>query len=495
MSAVGFSTESARRLFPAGVSGWSGHVWGALAVGIIAVGVTSWIAYRKRRFDGSKPEGRCHLSTEVLLQVVILAGAVFVSYWNGAHQDPFTVNGPNYPIVAQVGEDVVLNCTVGSHRQDVSLEIEWRNLESGAAILTCGDDREGSCQSHGGRAHFFEEQLAVGNVSIKLEGVRGSDAGRYRCSVSSKSHSSDVVMELSIVALGTKPGLSITQLDESSILYKCQSEGWFPEPGIIWKDSDGKSLIPLSKITMATDEQGLYNVDIQYQATLAAAPTVTCIIHNRLNNVKKVSTAQIADFPPHVQFRVSEAEWSRIHGHSVSLTLDADTANPWLVLSEGWTSVSDSNAHQQVADNGERFLVSHCVLAAAGFASGRHYWEVEVGRKAAWDLGLAAEFASRRGKVGGGPGAGHWCLSHPSETEYQAADTPPMALVLGESPAAVGVYLDYERGWVAFFDPARRLHLYTFVAQFSERLYPMFCPGLYDWQKNNEPLRLRNPIL
>ncbi|XP_067830235.1 butyrophilin-like protein 2 [Heptranchias perlo] len=316
MNTVGFSTASAGRLFPSGASSWPDHVWEALAVGIIAVSVSSWIAYRKRRFDGSKSEPRSSLSLEVLLQAVILSGAVFASYWKGSRQDPFNVKGPDYPTVAVVGEDAILNCTVESYKQDGSLEIEWRHLDSGAALLKCGDGQEGPCHSHRGRAHLFEDQRAGGNVSLKLDKVQASDAGRYRCTVSSKSHSSDVVVELTIVALGTKPSLLITQFNESSIVYICQSKGWHPEPGIIWKDGDGKTLVPLSKVTKAVDERGLYNVEIEYQATNVVSPIVTCIIYNRLNNDKKASTAQIVDFLPHVQFRVSEAEWSRIHGYS-----------------------------------------------------------------------------------------------------------------------------------------------------------------------------------
>ncbi|XP_067865818.1 butyrophilin subfamily 1 member A1-like [Heterodontus francisci] len=493
MSAVGFFTPPSGRLFPVGVSGWPVHMWEALVVGIIAAGVTPWIAYRKRSFDNSRSDRRSSLLAEVLLIAVILAGTVFASYLNGSRQGPFIVKGPDYLTVAHVGEDVVLNCSVVNSRQDGNLQIEWRNLDSGATILICGDAQKGPCQSSRAGTHLFEDQRAGGNLSIKLQGVKESDAGKYRCTVTSKGYSSDMVMELSIVAFGTKPSLSIMQLNDSSIVYICQSKGWYPEPGIIWKDSDGNNLVPLSTVTKATGKQDLYNVDIQYRATNGASPSVTCIIQNIQKNIKKVSTAHVVDFLPYAQFRVSDAEWSRMHGYSVSLTLDPDTANPWLILSEGATSVSDSHTRQQVAENAERFLVSHCVLASEGFTSGKHYWEVDVGHKDTWDLGLAAKTVNRKGKVKGVPGVGHWSLSHLSEMEYQAVDSPTRSLVLSENPTVLGVYLNYERGQVSFFDVGNQLHLYTFAVNFTETLYPFLCPGLYDWQKNTKPLRLRNP--
>ncbi|GCB66928.1 hypothetical protein scyTo_0012075 [Scyliorhinus torazame] len=493
MSAVGFISPPSGRLYPSGVSSWSNHVWEALVVGIITASVTSWIAYRQRRLDSPRSDRRVSLPAELLLQVAILAGAVFASYLNGSQRGPFTVKGPDSLTVAHLGEDVVLSCLVVPFRQDMKLWVEWKDLDTGATILTCESDRTEQCLALGGRAHLFVGQPPAGNMSIGLRGVKESDAGTYRCTVSSNGHSSHVDMELAMVAFGRKPGLSITQSDESVVAYACQSEGWYPEPDIIWKDSFGNSLVPLSTVTKVRDEQGLYNVDIQYRTTDSVSSTVTCIIYNKLGNVKKMSTAYVVDFLPHAQFRVSEAEWSRIRSFQVSLTLDPDTANPWLILSEGGTSVSDSNERQHLPENPERFLVSHCVLASEGFAAGKRYWETEVGQKETWDLGLASETVSRKGKVKGVPGAGHWSLSHLSKTEYQTVDSPPRTLPLGQNPTVVGVYLNYERGQVSFFDAGGQLHLYTFAANFTERLYPFFCPGLHNWQKNAEPLHLRNP--
>ncbi|XP_043531532.1 erythroid membrane-associated protein-like [Chiloscyllium plagiosum] len=303
-------------------------------------------------------------------------------------------------------------------------------------------------------------------------------------------------VQLLLSAVGTKPSLSIRQLSTNSFEYTCQSEGWFPEPDVVWKDSDGRNLLPQSTVARGRGKQQLYDVKVQYQATGDIPSAVTCIIHNSLNNVKEVATGRVNDFLPRAQFRVSEAEWSRIQSYAVPLTLDPDTANPWLVLTESGTSVQDGEARQAgVLDNPERFQVSHCVLASRGFSSGQHYWEVEVGRKEAWDLGLATQSVNRKAKVRGVPNAGHWSLSRLGRTEYQAVDwsPPPQPVELGPELTVVGVYLRYGQGRLSFFDAERRLHLHTFVANFSERVYPFFCPGPYDWQTNAEPLHLPYP--
>ncbi|CAH2307948.1 nuclear factor 7, brain-like [Pelobates cultripes] len=78
------------------------------------------------------------------------------------------------------------------------------------------------------------------------------------------------------------------------------------------------------------------------------------------------------------------------------MMLDPSTAHPNLMLSDGLTSVKYGDAKLPLPDNPKRFSQCILVLGAQGFDSGRHYWEVEVGDKTAWDVGMASESSNRK---------------------------------------------------------------------------------------------------
>uniref|UniRef100_A0A8C1IA46 Uncharacterized protein n=1 Tax=Cyprinus carpio TaxID=7962 RepID=A0A8C1IA46_CYPCA len=81
------------------------------------------------------------------------------------------------------------------------------------------------------------------------------------------------------------------------------------------------------------------------------------------------------------------------------LTLDPNTAAPWLTLSTDLTSVSYSDLRQNLPDNPERFDFYLCVLGSEGFNSGTHCWDVEVGDNTYWTLGITTASNQRKGDV------------------------------------------------------------------------------------------------
>eukprot|EP00061_Rhincodon_typus_P004775 g23400.t1 len=172
-----------------------------------------------------------------------------------------------------------------------------------------------------------------------------------------------------------------------------------------------------------------------------------------------------------------------------ALTLDPESAHQRLLVSEDLTHVRLTDSNQQ-PQGPERFGPCVNILAAQGFRSGRHYWEVEVGTKTAWDLGVARESVRRKGRITLSPVDGYWTLWLRDGDQYKALDWPAVPLAPATKPRKVGVYLDFEGGQVSFYNADDMSHLYTFRDTFSERLFPYFSPYLTSCPGNAEGLRL-----
>ncbi|XP_075768876.1 zinc finger protein RFP-like isoform X4 [Pelodiscus sinensis] len=173
----------------------------------------------------------------------------------------------------------------------------------------------------------------------------------------------------------------------------------------------------------------------------------------------------------------------------VDVTLDPDTANPKLILSEDRKSVRLGDMHQDLPDNSERFDPCIFVLGAAGFIGTRCYWEVEVGDKTGWTLGVCRESVSRKGKVIFTPGNGYWAVWL-RDGGYKACISSLTPLPVSARPSRVGVFLNYEAGEVSFYNVTDRSHLFTFTGTFSGTLRPFFCPGLNAGGTNAAPLTI-----
>ncbi|NP_001079694.2 nuclear factor 7, ovary [Xenopus laevis] len=171
------------------------------------------------------------------------------------------------------------------------------------------------------------------------------------------------------------------------------------------------------------------------------------------------------------------------------MLLDPNSAHPNLHLSDGLTSVRYGENKLSLPDNPKRFSQCILVLGSQGFDSGRHYWEVEVGDKTAWDVGMASESSNRKGKIKLNPKNGYWAIWLRNGNRYKALESPSKALSLTSHPRKIGVYVDYEGGQISFYNADNMTIIYTFSATFTEKLYPYLSPFLHDSGKNVDALR------
>ncbi|NXN78207.1 TRI27 protein, partial [Bombycilla garrulus] len=158
-----------------------------------------------------------------------------------------------------------------------------------------------------------------------------------------------------------------------------------------------------------------------------------------------------------------------------AVTLDPRTAHPHLHLSEDGKEVRGHLVPRDVPDHPGRFDFEPCVLARGGFASGRHFWEVEVGQGGVWALGVVRESARRRGPLRLSPEEGVWALE-----AFHSLTSPRARLRLHPPPRRLRVSLDYEGRRVAFFSAGDDVPIleHTRAAFNGERVVPWFKMGI-----------------
>ncbi|KAI5620927.1 bloodthirsty-relatedprotein family, member 2, partial [Silurus asotus] len=186
--------------------------------------------------------------------------------------------------------------------------------------------------------------------------------------------------------------------------------------------------------------------------------------------------------------KLSKAELKRLQIYTVDIKLNHRTAHAHLSISDNKKQVRYTDKQQEVPENPKRFDRVTNVVTKEAFISGRHYWEVEVGDKTEWDLGVAKHSVNRKGKFTVSPANSFWTLSLKNGNQYMANTLPPTCLSLTPKPRKVAIYLDYDAGRVSFFCPESGIHIYTFTDMFTERLHAIFNPGRLHGGKNAAPL-------
>ncbi|XP_053277102.1 LOW QUALITY PROTEIN: E3 ubiquitin/ISG15 ligase TRIM25-like [Pleuronectes platessa] len=167
--------------------------------------------------------------------------------------------------------------------------------------------------------------------------------------------------------------------------------------------------------------------------------------------------------------------------YSQEITLDPNTANKRLLLSEGNRKVTWTSKDQSYSDHPDRFTDCHQVLSRESL-TGRCYWEVE------WRWGgvsVAVTYKNISRAVGSdecifGFNDKSWSL-HCYENSYNFHYNSIMTPVSGPVSSRVGVYLDHSAGVLSFYRVSDTMTLLHRVqTTFTQPLYAgvgVYCSG------------------
>ncbi|CAO2642730.1 Butyrophilin-like protein 9 [Lemmus lemmus] len=464
--------------------------------------------------------------------------------------DEVKVLGPGDSMLALVGETAEFQCHLSPYQDAEHMEIRWfRTQVSNVVYLYQEQQGLSNLQmpEFRNRTIFEANDIIDGSVTLHVLSVTPSDEGQYGCRFLSHNFSGEAMWELEVAGLGSDPHISLEGFNEGGIQLRCSSSGWYPKPKVQWRDHQGQCLTPESE-AIIQNSQGLFSLNTSVTVRGGAHSNVSCSIQNPLLAQKKEFVLQISDvFLPRtspwkkaflgtlvalplslavltilglqyfykkrcsqgrlmflsvllaerlqteLDWRRSEgqAEWRAAQQYAVDVTLDPTTAHHSLEILDDLKSVSSRPGAPSIAVHcPQRFSEQTCVLSRERFCSGRHYWEVHVGRRSRWFLGACLESVERSGPVRLSPAAGYWVMGLWNSCEYFVLDPQRVALTLRVPPRRVGILLDYEAGKLSFFNASDGSHIFTFTDTFSGALRAYFRPRAHDGSEHPDPLTI-----
>uniref|UniRef100_A0A8C4TBF8 B30.2/SPRY domain-containing protein n=1 Tax=Erpetoichthys calabaricus TaxID=27687 RepID=A0A8C4TBF8_ERPCA len=411
--------------------------------------------------------------------------------------------------------DVILPAFLTPTMSAEGLEVRWFTSDFTSPVIFYRDNilrNEKQMNSYKGRTDLFLTELNLGNVSLKIRSVCLSDFGTYKCFVASKQQEGDVHISFIVVGIGHQPLISVSADEDGHPQLECTADGWSPEPTsmskmILKRNSEDypvvSSSIPIKEsFTVFSCLIRSSRPKPDWESKLHIGEYLQFVPSGRINIVKmnilpkllflfqNISIYINKSFFKQLDSIITSFIWNSKHPHIRRATLQRpQTANSWLIVSEDSKEVRIGDRRQRVTDNPKRFDLCPCVLAKEGFTSGRHYWEVEVGEKTAWTLGVARELVNRKRWIILSRYRGYWTVWLRNKNKYGALNDVPLPLRV--KLQTVGVFLAYDEGQVSFYNAQSRTHLYTFTDSFTGTLYPYFNLCNNNSGKNTAPLVIR----
>ncbi|XP_010632505.1 erythroid membrane-associated protein isoform X2 [Fukomys damarensis] len=362
--------------------------------------------------------------------------------------------------LVSLGDTAELLCPLSLWPMTVPEQVRWlrpsHQQDSQAVHLFLGgkDRNEDVRLEYKGRTELVRD-LQEGKVSLRIRNVSLEDKGQYQCQiqVGNLTREGTVTLQVAVPSSERLSSSTVALAVVLPVLLLFITASIY----VIWKQRRSK-------------EKLLYEQALQVENLLEDHAKEKGRLHKAIKKLR------------------SELKLKRSAANSEAVTLDPDTAHPKLILSEDRRCVRLGDRKQTVPNNPQRFDFVVSILGSEYFTAGCHYWEVHVGGKTKWILGVCSESVSRKGKITASPANGHWLVRQCGRNEYEALTSPQTYFRLKEPLRCVGIFLDYEAGIISFYNVTSKSHIFTFTHSFSGPLRPFFEPCLHDGGENTAPL-------
>ncbi|XP_053191936.1 tripartite motif-containing protein 16-like [Scomber japonicus] len=214
----------------------------------------------------------------------------------------------------------------------------------------------------------------------------------------------------------------------------------------------------VSQLSEPTDSSSINIRPLRYFEDVTAAVSelrdkLQDILRDKWTNISlRVAEVKVLLPEPEPKTRAGFLKYSR------EITLDPNTANTWLFLSEGNRKVKWTSKHQSYSSHRDRFYDRRQVLSRESL-TGRCYWEVE--RRGEVRVAVAYKNISRggnRNECGFGYNDKSWSLVCGTDW-YQFWFNNILTPISGPVSSRVGVYLDHRAGILSFYSVSETMTL------------------------------------
>ncbi|KAM7395924.1 hypothetical protein PAMA_007276 [Pampus argenteus] len=248
----------------------------------------------------------------------------------------------------------------------------------------------------------------------------------------------------------------------------------------------------LSQLSEPTDSSSINIRPLRYFEDVTAAVSE---LRDKLQDTLRDKWTNISLTVTEVDVLLSEPEPKTRAGflkYSREITLDPNTANTELLLSEGNRKVTLMSQEQSYSRHPDRFT-GWCQVLSRESLTGRCYWEVEM-RGEVVDVAVTYKNISRAGRSDEclfGFNDKSWCLycdTNRYEFQFNKIKTP----VSGPRSSRVGVYLDHTAGLLSFYSVSETMTLLHRVqTTFTQPLYAGLGLWLYHYGATAEFSKLQ----
>ncbi|XP_006875723.1 PREDICTED: butyrophilin subfamily 1 member A1-like [Chrysochloris asiatica] len=211
--------------------------------------------------------------------------------------EEFFVNGPKDPIVAVLGGDTTLPCSLSPPMNVEKMELRWFRSKFSEAVFIYQnqqEQKEEQMPQYQGRTSLVREFLTQGEASVRINKIRVSDDGMYTCFFKKGDFYEEAPLEVKVAGVGSDPEVRIEGQEEDGVRVVCTASGWFPKPQVQWKDLSGEKFLAFSE-AQAQDVAGLFRVEASLVVRDSSVENVTCSILNPILGQEKVKAIFIPE--------------------------------------------------------------------------------------------------------------------------------------------------------------------------------------------------------